>query len=404
MARSAKRTDRQIRVRMYRVGFGDCFLMSLPKKEGRAHVLIDCGVHSAGDTKTIEAAVKDIGKETGGRIDIVIATHAHQDHISGFAKCAAAFSAMEVGEVWLPWTENGQDAQAARIRKKQLALIAALNLHFAARPPCEEAMFALQNLTGNAAALNLLKAGISGGKVRHLEAGQEIERPAGIPGLTVKVLGPPRDEAFLARMDPPAGDRYLRTGAGSRGAANAVEPFVHRDVKRGLLPRQLRLPAKLEKELRDEIERLDSLAFGIDQAVNNSSLVTLFSLGGQHLLFPGDAQYGSWQSWLDGPEGREILSQLTFMKMAHHASHNATPRRALEGMTDGQVSAMVSTQTKPWKSIPRGPLIEALDKKTRKRWVRSDSLALRNAPNAPARRLAKGFSKGELWFDYTVAV
>ena len=34
-------------MRMYRVGFGDFFLMTVPGKNGPAHILIDCGVHAA---------------------------------------------------------------------------------------------------------------------------------------------------------------------------------------------------------------------------------------------------------------------------------------------------------------------------------------------------------------------
>ena len=36
-----------IRVRMYRVGFGDFFLLTVPGNDGPAHILIDCGVHAA---------------------------------------------------------------------------------------------------------------------------------------------------------------------------------------------------------------------------------------------------------------------------------------------------------------------------------------------------------------------
>lgn len=404
MARRTPDKRPSIRIRMYRVGFGDCFLLSLPKGEGQAHILIDCGVHQRGDLKTIEKAVENIREETGGRLDIVIATHAHQDHISGFARCAEAFAGMEIEEVWLPWTEDPLDAQAARIRNRQQEIIEALHLHFAVRAPRPEALFALQNLRGNAKALQILKSGINGAKVRYLEAGDELKRPAGIPRLTVKVLGPPRDETFLARMEPPAGDRFL--GLDRAGfPSNAIEPFPEAVIERRALPKLLRLSVEEERALKAQSELLDNLAFTIDQAVNNSSLVTLFSIGGENLLFPGDAQYGSWASWLGGPDSAEILSRLTFFKVAHHGSHNATPRRALEGLTEGQCAAMMSTQTEPWKSIPRMPLIEALDAKTRKRWVRSDSIALAKAPKGPARRrLPKGFSKGPFWYDYTVAV
>jgi len=96
---------RSIRIRMYRVGFGDCFLVSLPGTP-TAHILVDCGVHSRGDLKTMPKVVDDIAAETGKRLDLIIASHAHQDHVSGFSKCKEAFRQFSVGEVWLPWTED----------------------------------------------------------------------------------------------------------------------------------------------------------------------------------------------------------------------------------------------------------------------------------------------------------
>ena len=402
-ATTLKRGD--LRVRMYRVGFGDCFLVSLPKDNGHAHILVDCGVHPQGNLKTIADAVKNIKAETGGHLDIVIASHAHLDHISGFASSAEDFKKMTIGEVWLPWVEDGNDPEAARIRTKHIAAIKSLDQHFAARPPSSDVRFMMQNLTGNAAALQLLKAGIRGGKVRYLAAGAKIDKPAGLDGLSVNVLGPPRDEKFLARMNPPAGDRYLKVGAGGKVEPDKpVRPFLGFDVKRRDLPPLLRLSAAEEKAMRDEAEELEELAFALNQAVNNTSIVALFSIMGQHLLFPGDAQYGNWASWLDQPNAEEILSQLTFFKIAHHASENATPRRAIEHLTDGQVAAMVSTQNKPWPSIPRGPLIDALDKKTKKRWVRSDTIKIKGAENVTAPSLKPGFTKGDFWYDYTVTL
>ena len=125
-------TSENIRIRMYRVGFGDCFLVSLPDDGKQHHLLIDCGVHVRGNLDTIAAAVDDIAKETGGEIALVVATHHHQDHISGFGECAAAFGKMHAGEVWLPWTEDPNDEQASRLKKKHMALVEHLQQHFAA--------------------------------------------------------------------------------------------------------------------------------------------------------------------------------------------------------------------------------------------------------------------------------
>src|SRR5262245_55782369 len=68
-ARSATGT---LRVRMYRIGFGDFFLLTVPTPGGPQHILIDCGVH-AGNIGTMDDCVKDLVKETGGKLALVIA-------------------------------------------------------------------------------------------------------------------------------------------------------------------------------------------------------------------------------------------------------------------------------------------------------------------------------------------
>src|SRR5215210_3368385 len=94
---------KKIRIRMYRIGFGDCFLLSLPddsrESTGRySHILIDCGVHSQGDIGTMEKIVENIAEVTDTQLDIIVATHAHRDHISGFGKFADIFTKFKVRE------------------------------------------------------------------------------------------------------------------------------------------------------------------------------------------------------------------------------------------------------------------------------------------------------------------
>jgi hypothetical protein len=128
------------------------------------------------------------------------------------------------------------------------------------------------------------------------------------------------------------------------------------------------------------------------------------------LLFPGDAQYGNWKYWLD-KEADDILPQINFLKVAHHGSHNAMPKDALEKMTTGKFAAMVSTQSTPWDSIPRVPLMERLDVQTGQKTVRSDWVKLANAPDPLANSAPqmpgtdpKGFTKGAFWYDYEIFV
>jgi hypothetical protein len=209
-------------------------------------------------------------------------------------------------------------------------------------------------------------------------------------------------------MDPPQGDRFIRLNtSGKPIPANAVKPFEpvwH--VKSQAYPEVAQLNDKDKKALRDLVDNATGLAFSLDQAINNTSLVTLLSYRGKNLLFPGDAQYGNWQYWMDTPDGESILQHVDFFKVAHHGSHNATPKSALEKMRDGFV-AMISTQDRPWPSIPFEKLLKKLDQKA-SGVVRSDSIAVvahkKTAPKGPQLKLKPGFKAGPFWCDCTIAI
>ncbi|MGN8690383.1 ComEC/Rec2 family competence protein [Atopobiaceae bacterium HCP3S3_F7] len=78
-------------VRFLDVGQGDSELVELP--DGKL-MLIDAGTQDAGPT--VVRAVRDLGRT---RIDYLVATHPHADHIGGMAEVLHAF---DVGEVWAP--------------------------------------------------------------------------------------------------------------------------------------------------------------------------------------------------------------------------------------------------------------------------------------------------------------
>lgn len=110
-------------VRMYRIGHGDCFLLSFAGEDPNkpVYVLIDCGYKPGSPGKLKRPTeVKEIGFDiiaaTGGFVDIAIITHEHQDHVNGFTK--SNFPGLKVGEVWFGWTEDPEDELAKTLRVK----------------------------------------------------------------------------------------------------------------------------------------------------------------------------------------------------------------------------------------------------------------------------------------------
>ena len=56
-----------LRIRMYNVGFGDCFLLFIPTDDGERTMLLDCGKHMSSTTGTpISEAAKDVVQSVSG--------------------------------------------------------------------------------------------------------------------------------------------------------------------------------------------------------------------------------------------------------------------------------------------------------------------------------------------------
>jgi beta-lactamase superfamily II metal-dependent hydrolase len=359
---------------MYNVGFGDSFLLTFPAPDRPRKVLVDCGVHPSGPgprrmAEVVDRIVADVTEDGTPRIDLVIATHRHADHVSGFQ--SRSWDQVEVGEVWMPWTEHPTDPEARRIREKQSRVAK----HLASNRAIAAAARSLaeNNLT-NAAAMATLHRGFSGAPVRRflpeLDAdGKEIRkiRPALLAGVDVHVLGPSRDADIIRDMDPPEGESYLRLAAmreriaadGDAGPFRARWTIPRSDFQRltgrALTASEVRELAALEEE--DAF----AVATSLEKAVNGTSLMLQFEIGGAHLLFPGDAQWGTWKRVLDDPSARDLLERTNFLKVGHHGSHNATPRDFVRDVLSADFLGFVSTRanTKNW-DIPRGPLLEAL--------------------------------------------
>lgn len=371
---------RKVTIRMYNVGFGDAFLVLLPDGDGQRRILFDCGSIEAAPGLTmpsiVDRIVNDVTDADGkARIDVVVATHRHKDHVSGFGQ--AAWDQVEVKEVWMPWTEHPTDEEARRIRDIQSRLALGLDASLTATAaalsaPQQKELRRYQDLVANALmlsnekAMKTLHSGFGGNPTRRFlptkaDDSRTLETDA-LPGVKVHVLGPSRKRDVIRDMDPPKGESFLRV-AGALNSQTGLPPapfsteFAQTDYSgTGTLP----------ADDLQEIQRAGSLsdlavAVALDKAVNGTSLMLMLEIAGTFLLFPGDAQWGTWSAAMEDPEWKEMLGRVAFYKIGHHGSHNATPKDFVEEMIPDGICAMASTLTRQiWPDIPRGPLLDGL--------------------------------------------
>jgi hypothetical protein len=362
---TARSPKSAVRIRCYRQGFGDCFLLSFRTGKARpCHVLIDCGLWPSGatHTATMRAIVADIAKATGGTatkrgaIDVLVVTHEHWDHLSGFNQARDLFEEkLTVRAVWMAWTEDAADPLAKKLRREQekklrvaeqmRARLATLSGSPGFSESGRAALRQLDGLLGFFGATEA-KGGVQGAMkfVREEWSGPEraFHRPGaqlalpGVAGVRVYVLGPPRDAAKLRReSSTKQGALYeLFFGASQEDSLLAALGALDDEVARYRNPAEIGQPfdrahrcpidlgsaepaAALDGELAKFFtrhyadapwRRIDSewlhsggaLALRLDRGINNTSLVLAFELpDGRVLLFPGDAQLGNWESWHD---------------------------------------------------------------------------------------------------------
>jgi len=277
-----------VKVRMYRQGHGDCFLLAFTGRKGRrkrtVYVLIDCGLKPGSQVKNqqIETVIDDIHEATGGHVDVVIITHEHQDHVNGFAKKKdkkRLFDKISFGQCWLAWTEDGSDELANKLRDRfrdTLLTLAFAQEKVAATPDLAErlsdllgteigddgvvpkkgqegaemieALHAAKAENQLAAASELAAKSIKGitykKAIKYLrdraDEGTVFLRPDDPPhslphvkGLKVYALGPPRNETLLLDLDPEDSEEFHLAsssadptifGGDARGFAQAVAP------------------------------------------------------------------------------------------------------------------------------------------------------------------------------------
>ena len=105
----------RIVVRMYRIGTGDCFALKFFKgkqKQPAFRMLIDCG-SCRGDDAHFEPFLQDLADWLGRRLDLLVVTHEHLDHVNGFAKGADSLRRLR-GRARLDGVDGGSERRRRR--------------------------------------------------------------------------------------------------------------------------------------------------------------------------------------------------------------------------------------------------------------------------------------------------
>lgn len=245
-----------VQIRMYRQGLGDCFLLTF-REDGKDeyNMLIDCGLlqGTINGKEIMVNVVKDIKTtlekdQPKARLDAVVLTHEHADHISGFSQAQDVFKQIEFGEVWAAWMDDETHPKYKAVRdrfKKQItglkAAVAQMKsdqqglkeeVEFLLKEFFEEDVLGATDTTGKkkgrspAWEFALSK---SAGPPRFCTPGTMFPLP-GFEDIRVYILGPSEDFESFTQVNPPEEDTYRdEEGHAVSGHAVAGHAFALMD-------------------------------------------------------------------------------------------------------------------------------------------------------------------------------
>jgi hypothetical protein len=429
----------RVRLRMYGVGFGDCFLLSFeyqdPLEDGRSvrHILIDFGSTSlARGQASLQPIAELLNQHTNAEIDVVVVSHRHRDHLSAFGSSDVANLLAKPDYPKLvvrSWTEDPSAAPKSRGGPSIAAsappgAVAERSLAFLGTLGQAERFSQIVADRAEGAPSRSLAAGIgrmAAGQLTNKPAVDQLDAwarhgssylhyglPSGIeaivPGISVRVLGPPTvdqhpavatqrsrdpDEFWMIYrglaqtltpsdfgVDTVDGESSTQPGDSAPDAGESAAAEGPRATTGIGDPGPVRwLTTRMGRQQLNSLLRIVRI---LDDVLNNTSVILLFELRGGsplRLLFPGDAQIENWEYALKVvPERKanlDLLRGVDVYKVGHHGSRNATPRTLFnlwtEPATQGRpMTAVMSTKPgvhgdSPATAVPRKTLVAALD-------------------------------------------
>jgi hypothetical protein len=404
----------RVRLRAYKVGFGDCLLLTVKYGsqfgDGRSerHMLIDFGSREGADEGPSLAAIAGkIADHCQGRLDVVVATHRHSDHISGFGDSSARkiLDRLQPAMVIRPWTDIPEERRGEPrfgLAEPEQRFISLLESWHQLAPNVSQFAFddgevatRIKDLAAlgikNAKAIATLEDWGKGGRAHYVKAGAPLDLEDQMPGVHVRVLGPPTlDQVPKLTSYAKESEEYWFQLLENAELAPALRPASRarrvpmKSFESVAQPDGLGAAAWLLRQIeRGRSSQIIEIVEGFDDVLNNTSVILLLTVGRRSILLPGDAQAENWSFSLDCARGensrpadadlRRQLAGVDVYKVGHHGSRNATPQRLYKlwrGRTAKRqplVSVMTTKHGVYEKSlegkVPKDELITALEAK-----------------------------------------
>ncbi|MFN0214000.1 MAG: metallohydrolase [Saprospiraceae bacterium] len=327
-------------IRLYNVGLGDCIYVRIPAESPAKpdfHILIDCG--TLGETQLVSKAIKDLEtnmlplNENSGkrRLDLLVATHPHKDHIIGFDP--GTFAKIEIANIWLSPIMNPNHGQNKNIRQLQsntMEAIKSIRARGLALGQEFELLASLFGLDRKGAELALTKTIPEKNNIepKYVHAGNNSdELGLNLPAQTkITVVGPENNIDYYYLGEEAAAD--------FQGLSGFAQTFAQKqNRKKNPSPRNI---SAHDFQILQSRMLSDAFAFAnlSSEVENNSSLVLLIEWRNKRLLFVGDAEWD--EKFREGKHNaawnvmwnkrKDLLNKpLDFLKIGHHGSVNATP-------------------------------------------------------------------------------
>jgi beta-lactamase superfamily II metal-dependent hydrolase len=428
-------------VRMYDLGEGqgDCFLLRfLDDNELPYNILIDCGSYwrTKDEKSRFEEIAKDIVTVTNKHVNVLIVTHEHWDHLSGFSLAEEEFSKLVIDEVWMAWTENtAGDELAESLNKKyekvRNALAAVSQKFEGTDDPWVNAMTAVLSFSKNSdKVMDNIRDSFGSNPPRFCYPEHSPIVLPGVSNLRFFVLGPLRNKGLLKELaaEKAVHGEPLMINESTSFAAAVLSSFGKNmlsseersknkylsdlclpfDQKYGLAKKDALLhkvdgenffeeyygpddPKKSWRHIENDwLFSAGNMALQMDGYTNNTSLVLAIEMldTGKVLLFTGDAEKDIWECWsdlewtvddLNGESlcysGLGVVSKTGFLKVAHHGSVNGTLVDFLDEMKEDLVAMMPVNRVAAEKKgwdHPNETLLGIINDKTSGRLIRAD--------------------------------